>query len=605
MKTYTLLCKELLTIGIVLLFVGTNLLPITSGESGYTDASKQSKDSSTDWWPMFHHDLTHSGFSTSAAPSTGYVMWVFQTDMLILSCPVVVDGNVYFGSNHVYYCLNAETGETIWECVTDGWAEGNPAVEGGNIYLVSRNQYGENKIFCLQADTGQYLWNYTDCYWPFNPVVSDGMVYFGALDGYVRCLNALDGTLIWSFSTDSVGISNAPAISDGKVYFGAGNGKMYCVDASNGDEIWNYTTNDKIMECASVANGKVYFGSCDYNIYCVDAENGQFIWSYTTGFVVDSTPAIAYGNIFIGSRDNNLYCLDADTGRYVWSYTADGQVDSSPAVADGKVYVGSDDGKVYCLSADTGTKIWDYMTGSFVMSSPAIATGKIYIGSYDNNLYCFGSKMVADFTWAPTHPSHSQPVAFNASASYDPNGYITLYEWDWDTNGVYDESSPNPTATHLWSTPGSYPVTLRVTNNMNKTATVTKTLSIGNQPPTPPTITGPAKGKIKVALDYNFTAIDPDGDRVYYFIDWGDGANSSWIGPYESGVVVTQSHTWTIKGTYNITAKVKDVYGDESGWGTFSITMPFTPDRPFLHFLEMLLERFSHAFPILRHFMGY
>jgi outer membrane protein assembly factor BamB len=465
-------------VGIILLFVGTSLQPIIRGDSGLKDASKQSRDSSTDWWPMFHHDLTHSGYSTSLAPSTSHVVWVYHTDILILSSPVVAEEKVYIGSNHTYYCLNAKTGEKIWECITDGWAEGNPAVENGKIYLVSRNQEGENKIFCLHADTGQYIWNYTDCYWPFNPIVYDGMIYFGSLDGYVRCLNALDGTFIWSFSTDSVGISNSPAISDGKVYFGAGNGRMYCLNASYGEEIWNYTTNAKIMECASVSDGKVYFGSCDYKIYCLNAETGQSIWNYTTSYYVDSTPAIAYGKIFIGSRDCNLYCLDAGTGEYLWSYTADDEVDSSPAVADGKVYVGSDDGRMYCFNAETGTKIWDYMTGSFVMSSPAIANGKVYIGSYDNNLYCFGSEPVADFSWTPQNPSQNQQIIFDASASYDPDGTITMYEWDWDNDGVYDEAQSSPTTTHAWANIGSYPVTLRVTDDDTATATITKTVDV-------------------------------------------------------------------------------------------------------------------------------
>lgn len=467
-----------LIVGIILLFVGTSLLPVIRGDSGLKDASGQSRDPSTDWWPMFHHDLTHSGYSTSLAPITSHVVWVYQTDMLILSSPVVADGKVYIGSNHKYYCLNAATGEKIWECITDGWAEGNPAVENGKIYLVSRNDEGENKIFCLQADTGQYLWNYTDCYWPFNPVVYAGMIYFGDLDGYVRCLNALDGTFIWAFRTDSVGISNSPAISDGKVYFGAGNGRMYCVNASNGNEIWSYLTNGKIMECASVSDGKVYFGSCDWKIYCLDAENGQSIWNYTTNYYVDSTPAIAYGKIFIGSRDCNLYCLDAGTGQYLWSYGANDQVDSSPAVADGKVYVGSDDGNLYCLNAETGTKIWDYMTGSYVMSSPAIVNGKIYIGSYDNNLYCFGSEPVADFSWTPQNPGPNQPITFDASASYDPDGTITTYEWDWNNDGTYEESHTTPAAAHSWADMGNYPVTLRVTDDDDATDTITKTVEV-------------------------------------------------------------------------------------------------------------------------------
>jgi len=594
-----------LAVGIVLIFFGTSIAPGLQGKNETSGMLNQSNSSSADWWPMFHHDLTHSGYSTSLGPIANHVSWVYQTDMQILSCPIVADGKVIFGSNHKYYCLNADTGGKIWECLNDGWAEGNPAYENGYVYLVSRDQYGQNKIFCLNADTGRYLWNYTDCFWPFNPVVYDGMVFFGSLDGYVRCLDALDGSFIWNFSTNSVGISNAPAISDDKVYFGAGNGRMYCLDAFNGNEIWEYLTGEKIMESASIADGKIYFGSGDYNMYCLDAETGQYIWSFTTGFVVDSTPAIAYGKIFFGSRDATLYCLDAGTGQLKWSYAADGEIDSSPAIADGKVYVGSDDGRVYCFDAGTGAKIWDYTTGSYVMSSPAIANGKIYVGSYDTTLYCLGGVLIADFTWLPSEPTHGQGILFNASTSYDSNGYISLYEWDWDYNGVYEESSTTPTTTHLWSNPGSYTVTLRVTNNSGWTDTVTKTITVGNQPPNPPSISGPAAGTVRTATEYILSASDPDGDNLSYYIDWGDGKNTGWIGPYASGEEITQSHMWLKKGTYNISARAKDIFGMTSGWGTLQVTMPLSYEPPHVRFFEWVFNRFPYAFPLLRQLLGY
>jgi subtilisin family serine protease len=132
-----------------------------------------------------------------------------------------------------------------------------------------------------------------------------------------------------------------------------------------------------------------------------------------------------------------------------------------------------------------------------------------------------------------------------------------------------------------------------------------KALIALNQPPAPPIITGPAKGKIKVPTEYNFTTTDPDGDQVYYFIDWGDHTNSSWIGPYPSGDIITESHTWTTKGTYAIKAKAKDIYRNESGWGTLSVTMPLSYEPPHFRFFEWLFERFPHAFPILKHLLGY
>lgn len=124
-----------------------------------------------------------------------------------------------------------------------------------------------------------------------------------------------------------------------------------------------------------------------------------------------------------------------------------------------------------------------------------------------------------------------------------------------------------------------------------------------NQPPNTPNIDGPKKGKVKVATAYNFTTTDPDGNEVYYFIDWGDESNSGWIGPNPSGDVIIQSHTWSKKGDYIIKAKAKDNYGYESSWGTLKVTMPHSHCIPFDPFLQRLFERFPNMFPILRHLM--
>jgi hypothetical protein len=85
---------------------------------------------------------------------------------------------------------------------------------------------------------------------------------------------------------------------------------------------------------------------------------------------------------------------------------------------------------------------------------------------------------VADFTWAPQSPHQNQQITFDASASHDPDGTITLYEWDWNNDGTYEESHLTATATHSWASIGNYPVTVRVTDDANATGTFTKTVNV-------------------------------------------------------------------------------------------------------------------------------
>jgi parallel beta-helix repeat protein len=125
-----------------------------------------------------------------------------------------------------------------------------------------------------------------------------------------------------------------------------------------------------------------------------------------------------------------------------------------------------------------------------------------------------------------------------------------------------------------------------------------------NQPPETPTITGPASGIVRQTYEYTFITTDPNGDNIFYYIDWGDTTNSGWIGPYQSSEQVIVSHTWTIRGTYTIKAKAKDVYNAESDWGLLKIKMPKSQIYTtflFVHFFERLFERFPNAFPILQY----
>lgn len=114
-----------------------------------------------------------------------------------------------------------------------------------------------------------------------------------------------------------------------------------------------------------------------------------------------------------------------------------------------------------------------------------------------------------------------------------------------------------------------------------------------NAPPEPPSITGPGRGKIGRAYDYTFHSTDPEGDLIYYFIDWGDGSDSGWLGPFASGESITVSHTWGEQGSYHITAKARDQQGVQSPWGTLQISMP---RARFLSLYEVLMQILTAAF---------
>lgn len=351
-----------------------------------------------DIWPMFHRNRTHTGYSTSTAPDTNNLSWIYTTGESVFSSPAVVDGKVYVGSDDCnLYCLPADDPngdgliddtELIWSFTTGGKVFSSPAVGFGSVYVGSEdcnvyrlplddpdgNQVIDDSEVIYRYTTGGYV-NSS----PATSSYESGVFYVGSHDRNVYRLGGAGGQ--WSFETGGTMLSS-PALTSaypghlGRVYVGIG--RVYCLPVydPNGDGV---------------------------------IDSNEVIWSFRpANSAVACSPALADDKVYTASLGGEVYCLPQndpnddgviDDSEVIWTFTTDGSVFSSPAVAYGKVYVGSGDHKIYCLPQndpngdgviDGNEVIWSYTTGDAVFSSPAVAGGKVYVASRDGNVYCFG-----------------------------------------------------------------------------------------------------------------------------------------------------------------------------------------------------------------------
>jgi len=189
----------------------------------------------------------------------------------------------------------------------------------------------------------------------------------------------------------------------------------------------------------------------------------------------------------------------------------------------------------------------------------------------------------------------------------DPDGIgdKLWYKWDWGdgTNsgwlGPYPAWTYNDWAkvSHSWDKPGTYDVKVKAKDTSGETTDWSDTLyvNIRSNPPNEPSITGSVENlKPNKEYIYKFRSTDPDGDKIYYLIDWGDGSNVK-LGPFGSGEEIEGKHSWAKKNTdYNIRAKAEDIHGEESDWSTLRVSTP--KDYNPIGFWMKILDRF----PILR-----
>ncbi len=82
----------------------------------------------------------------------------------------------------------------------------------------------------------------------------------------------------------------------------------------------------------------------------------------------------------------------------------------------------------------------------------------------------------ADFVWAPEQPLAGQPVKFDGSTSADFDGEITDYAWDFDGDGAPDATGP--VVEWTFPSPGTYQVSLTVTDNDGNQDTFTQEVEV-------------------------------------------------------------------------------------------------------------------------------
>ncbi|RZN40186.1 MAG: VWA domain-containing protein [Methanophagales archaeon ANME-1-THS] len=89
---------------------------------------------------------------------------------------------------------------------------------------------------------------------------------------------------------------------------------------------------------------------------------------------------------------------------------------------------------------------------------------------------------VARFTVSPDTPMTNQSVTFDASASYDPDGYIKVYKWDFDGNGTWDLTGNVIIVKHSYDTSDIYNVKLEVEDNAGARASKIENVTVVNGP---------------------------------------------------------------------------------------------------------------------------
>lgn len=141
------------------------------------------------------------------------------------------------------------------------------------------------------------------------------------------------------------------------------------------------------------------------------------------------------------------------------------------------------------LYYDWNTSAWTYLTDvqGFEQAAFLIRAAGTAGSSTPTNQ---APRAVAQLSKTTANPNES--ITFDASGSSDPDGSIAAYRWSFGDGNT----SAQQTATHAYAAPGSYAVTLTVTDDKGATGTASAQVTITSPNPSARVTVTPANGTV-------------------------------------------------------------------------------------------------------------
>ena len=139
-------------------------------------------------------------------------------------------------------------------------------------------------------------------------------------------------------------------------------------------------------------------------------------------------------------------------------------------------------------------------------------------------------------------------ITFDGSGSYDTDGSVVLYQWDFGDGNTAAGVSP----AHTYAQDGTYTVTLTVTDDDAATDTKTTTATVADTEPTAEFSVAPTSGLEPLTVTFTDASSSYDGITSREW-DFGDGGTSTEQNP---------THVYAEAGTYTVSLTVHEADGD-------------------------------------------
>lgn len=170
---------------------------------------------------------------------------------------------------------------------------------------------------------------------------------------------------------------------------------------------------------------------------------------------------------------------------------------------------------------------------------------------------------MASFT-APSSVNEGQTVVVDGSGSYEPGDDIVSWQWDWESDGTWDNAT-GPASLTTYGKPGYYNITLRVIDGEGSSNETTLEVYVRDVAPDVTCTRTPSSVQEGGNVTFDASAsYEPGDDIVRYYFDWDGDGNYDFN---TTEPIVNHTYTWV--GTFTPSLMVEDEDGSLGYWDVF------------------------------------
>ncbi len=271
----------------------------------------------------------------------------------------LVGKTLFFGSGDgQLYALRAETGAKIWSYPLGAEGLAPPLVADGKLFVLG----GNNVAHALDARTGKLIWTYNrreaaniSVRGGAQPAIAGSVVVFGFSDGSVVGMRPSSGAIAWETNINRnkrfKDVDATPIVDGDRIYVSSYDGGLYCLNAKDGSTIW--TIEEGGYEQVAIQGDTLFFSTSGGEVLAADKASGKILWRQKNPRGIATGPVYYKGTVIVGEMAGALRFLDSKTGVLLGEFEPGRGVTSRVEVdpQTDELYFISVDANIYALRA--------------------------------------------------------------------------------------------------------------------------------------------------------------------------------------------------------------------------------------------------------------